>query len=123
MSTIHAPASLPIGYVLSGFAFFLLSVIIYLYRLDQTLRRVPMAGEKLSPYRWTVEDIHAAYERAQTSPVDVREYIPPRQQRRYIVVGGSGGCMSPSVGAKILISNRTRRWLDRPTSTSSRGGS
>ncbi|KAL2866748.1 putative 3-beta hydroxysteroid dehydrogenase/isomerase family protein [Aspergillus lucknowensis] len=51
---------------------------------------VPEEARTLPPRRWTVEEIKAAYKKAVHSPIDVTKSLPHKQNRRYIVVGGSG---------------------------------
>ncbi|KAE8388492.1 hypothetical protein BDV23DRAFT_173781 [Aspergillus alliaceus] len=66
------------------------AVLIYLYHVNRAINAVPEEAHRLSSPRWTVEEIKAAYEKAIASPTDVVKSLPPRQHRRYIVVGGSG---------------------------------
>ncbi|KAA8644770.1 hypothetical protein EYZ11_002173 [Aspergillus tanneri] len=63
---------------------------LYLYHVNRGMKVVPAEAHSLSPRRWTVKEILAAYEKVQISPTDVRKSLPPKQHRRYIVVGGSG---------------------------------
>ncbi|PYH41511.1 putative 3-beta hydroxysteroid dehydrogenase/isomerase family protein [Aspergillus saccharolyticus JOP 1030-1] len=63
---------------------------LYLYHVNQGLTQVPEEVRRLSPHRWTVEEIKNAYEDAIRNPVDVGKSVPPKQNRRYIVIGGAG---------------------------------
>ncbi|KAL4972158.1 hypothetical protein BDW66DRAFT_163084 [Aspergillus desertorum] len=63
---------------------------IYLNHVNNAMYNVPEEARRLSPQRWTVDEIKAAYKRAIHNPIDVTKSLPPRQGRRYIVVGGSG---------------------------------
>lgn len=63
---------------------------LYLYHVNRGMTEVPEEARLLSPRRWTVEEIKEAYRKAIESPVDVSKSLPPKQHRRYIVVGGSG---------------------------------
>jgi nucleoside-diphosphate-sugar epimerase len=65
-------------------------VALYLYHVNRAMSKVPEEARLLSPRRWTVEEIKEAYRRAIESPIDVSKSLPPKQHRRYIVVGGSG---------------------------------
>ncbi|KAF7597518.1 hypothetical protein BBP40_003765 [Aspergillus hancockii] len=67
-----------------------IAVLAYLYHVNRRLLTIPEEAQRLSPHRWTVNEIKSAYEKAVNSPVDVAKSIPPKQRRRYIVVGGSG---------------------------------
>ncbi|KAL3463807.1 hypothetical protein BJX64DRAFT_276229 [Aspergillus heterothallicus] len=62
----------------------------YLYHVNRAMCIVPEEARSLSPRRWTVNEIKAAYKQAVHAPVDVTKCLPPKQDRRYIVVGGSG---------------------------------
>ncbi|KAL3477882.1 hypothetical protein BJX99DRAFT_119839 [Aspergillus californicus] len=64
--------------------------VIYLYHVNRGMCVVPEEARNLSPRRWTVDEIKAAYKKAVHAPVDVTKTIPVKQDRRYIVVGGSG---------------------------------
>ncbi|KAJ5582126.1 hypothetical protein N7535_000746 [Penicillium sp. DV-2018c] len=63
---------------------------LYLWRVNSAIKRVPKEAHKLSPRRWTVEEIKAAYKKNQESPIDVTKSLPPKQSRRYVIVGGTG---------------------------------
>ncbi|GFG24518.1 sterol-4-alpha-carboxylate 3-dehydrogenase, decarboxylating [Aspergillus udagawae] len=65
-------------------------VALYLYHVNRAMTQVPEEARLLSPRRWTVEEIKEAYRKAIESPIDVGKSLPPKQHRRYIVVGGSG---------------------------------
>ncbi|KAE9967847.1 hypothetical protein EG328_007939 [Venturia inaequalis] len=57
---------------------------------------IPDEVSKISPHRWTEEEIKAAYAKVVKNPVDDSAHLPPKLERRYIVVGGSGlvgGCI------------------------------
>lgn len=69
---------------------FVIVGILYVYHVNRAMYTVPEEARKLSPHRWTVDEIKAAYKKAVHDPVDVTESLPPKQDRRYIVVGGSG---------------------------------
>lgn len=63
---------------------------LYIYRMNSAMSGIPEEARKLSPRRLNIDEIRAAYKRAVHNPVDVTESLPPKQGRRYIVVGGSG---------------------------------
>ncbi|KAL4751872.1 hypothetical protein BDW72DRAFT_82436 [Aspergillus terricola var. indicus] len=63
---------------------------LYLNHVNNALYNVPEEARRLSPHRWTADQIKAAYKKAVQSPIDVTKSLPPKQGRRYIVVGGSG---------------------------------
>lgn len=50
----------------------------------------PAEALALSPRRWTDEEIRETYERVCKEPLYYRQLLPPKLERRHIVVGGSG---------------------------------
>ena len=84
----HTLAQLPTKY------WFLLAcgayVVLYLYRRTLSMTGTPPEALKLSPQRWTQQEILDAYETVKRNPIDVTKSLPPKTGRRYIVVGGSG---------------------------------
>lgn len=72
------------------FAAILLLGALYLWHVNRVMKRVPDEATKLSPHRWTVEEIKAAYKKSLESPIDVSKSLPPKQNRRYVIVGGTG---------------------------------
>ena len=80
----------------------LLGLGLYLRHINSVMKTVPPEAEKASPHRWTVDEVKKAYQKAIENPVDVNKSIPPKQSRRYVVVGGSGTfCMTYSKPPKI----------------------
>ena len=76
-------------------ALLLLSVVIglaayYLNHVNSAMKAVPEEARNSSPRRWTVDEIKSAYQKMVEKPIDVTKSIPPKQTRRYVVVGGSG---------------------------------
>ncbi|CAG8134601.1 unnamed protein product [Penicillium olsonii] len=63
---------------------------LYIWHINQAMKGVPTEATELSPHRWTVEEIQAAYQKSLEAPVDVTKSLPPKQNRRYIIVGGIG---------------------------------
>lgn len=64
---------------------------------------VPPEALALSPRRWTDEEIRETYERVCKEPVDYRQLLPPKLERKYIVVGGSGEHSLPGSNLRRLI--------------------
>lgn len=65
-------------------------VLLYLYRVNSVLAQTPPEvaahfGEEL-----TRERVIAAYKRVKDKRLDWTSRLPPRQTRRYVIVGGSG---------------------------------
>lgn len=63
---------------------------LYLCHINAAMKRVPEEARKSSPHRWTIDEIKAAFKDSLENPVDVLKSLPPKQSRRYVVVGGSG---------------------------------
>ena len=68
----------------------------WLIRIDSAMHSVPEGARKASPRRWTKEQLRETYERVKQTPLDFRKLLPPRLDRRYVVVGGSGEPLPPS---------------------------
>lgn len=67
-----------------------ISLALYLYHVNRGMSYVPDEAIIFSPHRWTVNEIKEAYERNINAPIETTQYLPPKQNRRYVVVGGSG---------------------------------
>lgn len=63
---------------------------LYMWHVNSAMKLVPEEARKLSPHRWTVEEIEAAYKKSLEAPIDVTKSLPPKQSRRYVIVGGNG---------------------------------
>ncbi len=71
----------------------LLLLFAYLVHVNHLLSHTPADTLRLSPRRWTRDQVRDAYERLRRAPIDADSYasrLPPRLDRRYIVTGGSG---------------------------------
>lgn len=65
----------------------------------------------MSPNRWTEDEIKAAYKRNTENPIDVAKSLPPKQSRRYIVVGGAGMTFSACLTLHGNTNAPTQDWL------------
>ncbi|CAI7647667.1 unnamed protein product [Penicillium glandicola] len=63
---------------------------LYMWRVNSAMKVVPEEAQKLSPHRWTVGEIKAAYKKSLETPIDVTKSLSPKQSRRYVIVGGTG---------------------------------
>jgi nucleoside-diphosphate-sugar epimerase len=70
-------------------------VVAYLVKLNHAMTGTPDEVLKLSPHRWTEEEIRQAYAKVQENPVDFTKYLPPKLDRRYLITGGSGKPENP----------------------------
>jgi hypothetical protein len=52
----------------------------------------PEEALKISPHRWTKDEILETYKRIAERPIDSKSHLPPKLGRRYIVTGSSGKC-------------------------------
>jgi hypothetical protein len=64
--------------------------VVHLVHIQWAMDRIPDEINDISPHRWTEEEIRETYERIQAKPIDFKPLLPPRLNRRYVVVGGSG---------------------------------
>lgn len=71
-------------------AILLIGLCLYLYYINSLMSGTPDHVRAISPRRWTREELLETYRRLEKVPIDYVNQIPPRQNRRYIVVGGSG---------------------------------
>jgi len=63
---------------------------LYLFHVNRALGALHEESRILSPKRWTEEEIRECYQKIQHEQPDISKALPPKQDRRYIVVGGSG---------------------------------
>ncbi|KAF2433022.1 dehydrogenase-like protein [Tothia fuscella] len=84
--------------IVIGIAITISLLFAYLYHLSSALSGVPEEVLKLSPHRWTEQECRETYEKVKEKPIDFNAHLPPKQDRRYIVVGGSG-----LVGGDIIL--------------------
>jgi nucleoside-diphosphate-sugar epimerase len=70
----------------------------YIRRVEIALKSTPEEARRLSPHRWSDEDIKSTYNRVSEQPIQIKPHLPPKQNRRYVVVGGSG-----LVGGSIVL--------------------
>jgi hypothetical protein len=61
-----------------------------MWRINCAMKAVPNEAQQLSPNRWTVEEINAAYKKNLETPIEMTKHLPPKQSRRYVIVGGTG---------------------------------
>jgi hypothetical protein len=79
-----------IMYLLIGAGIFVLFIFFYLWHLNRAMVGVPDEVQKTSPHRWTTDEIQATYAKIVKDPIDDASHLPPKLERRYVVVGGSG---------------------------------
>ncbi|KIW07487.1 uncharacterized protein PV09_01453 [Verruconis gallopava] len=66
------------------------AALLYLWLVNKAILRVPKEVREISPRRWTKKEIAETYERIERNPIDFTPHLPPKLDRRYIVVGSSG---------------------------------
>ncbi len=76
--------------VLSTIAVAFVTAVLWLYRINKAIKAIPEPAAKAAPRRWTTQEIRDMYEKLEEKPVDFGKHLPPRLERRYVVVGGSG---------------------------------
>jgi hypothetical protein len=77
-------------YVLIGVGASILFLSYYLWNLNRALAGTPEEAQKVSSHRWTPEEVKAVYARIEKNPINETPLLPPKLERRYVVVGGSG---------------------------------
>lgn len=65
-------------------------IVAYIYKLNQVLRTTPPAAKKHAIPTLTDEEARSTYERIQREKIPWEKNLSVKQNRRYIVVGGSG---------------------------------
>jgi hypothetical protein len=65
-------------------------LVVWLWRVNKILKATPEAAIKASPHRWSPERLREVYNQLEKKPVDFASRLPPRLERRYVIVGGSG---------------------------------
>jgi hypothetical protein len=70
------------------------AAILYLWHVNRAISASPTEAKNLAQKPWTIEQIREAYKKAQVSPIDVKPFLFPKKNRRYVVVGGSGKLVS-----------------------------
>lgn len=109
-------------YALAFSSFFLTFVILYLVHLNTALNGTPEDALKLSPNRWTEDEIKETYRRICEQPINSSAHLPPKLGRRYIVTGSSGEFEFLQLWPLYLklIIQRTGWWYYRPAIACSR---
>ena len=72
--------------------------LLYLRHVEKGLATVPEEVTKLASPAWTKEAILAAYNKVSKRRIDFQSQVPPKLNRRYVIVGGSG-----LVGGHIIL--------------------
>jgi hypothetical protein len=65
-------------------------IVFYLWLVNQAIVRLPKDIQKISPKRWTEKQMKETFARVSANPIDFKPHLPPKLDRRYVVVGGSG---------------------------------
>ncbi|KAK8254144.1 hypothetical protein IWZ00DRAFT_487518 [Phyllosticta capitalensis] len=67
-----------------------LVVCLYLWHVNRGLGGSPQVVDRVAVKPWTEKELREAYHKLREHPIDVTPHLPPKQQRRYIVTGGTG---------------------------------
>lgn len=73
------------------------------YRINAAMLTTPAAAAAASPRRFTKSEIRETYERAKREPIEYSKHLPSKENRRYIVVGGSGMFPSPTSSPSLPL--------------------
>ncbi|KIV76836.1 hypothetical protein, variant [Exophiala sideris] len=68
----------------------LVALAYYLLHINSRLKKTPKEVAAVTCKPWTNEFVRDAYEKYRNKEDDFKKYLPPKQDRRYIVFGGSG---------------------------------
>jgi len=77
-------------YTLISLLLFIILTVLYLIQLNNKMSGTPEEAIKISPHRWTKEEILETYEKISQKPIDSKPHLPPKLGRRYIITGSSG---------------------------------
>ncbi|KAF1815941.1 putative 3-beta hydroxysteroid dehydrogenase/isomerase family protein [Eremomyces bilateralis CBS 781.70] len=78
------------GWIIGPLLLLLTILFIYLLRVNRALSSLPDEARKLSPHRFTSTEIRECARRLEGRTLDLKDHLPPRTGRRYVVTGGSG---------------------------------
>ncbi|KAL0936423.1 3-beta hydroxysteroid dehydrogenase/isomerase family [Colletotrichum truncatum] len=76
----------------------LAALVLYLWKINRSMSTTPPEALRVSPDRWTPEQVKQTFERLEKQPIDWTPHLPPKLDRRYIIVGGAG-----LVGGQLVI--------------------
>ncbi|KLU90457.1 hypothetical protein MAPG_10311, partial [Magnaporthiopsis poae ATCC 64411] len=68
-------------------------VLLYLVILNRAMCRTPVQMRKVAQRPWTKKQLNEQYDKLRRKPITITStagQLPPRLERRYVVVGGSG---------------------------------
>ncbi|EXF79279.1 3-beta hydroxysteroid dehydrogenase/isomerase [Colletotrichum fioriniae PJ7] len=68
----------------------LAALLAYLWKINRAMSTIYPEALRVSPDRWTPDKIKRTFERMEKQPIDWTPHLPPKLDRRYIIVGGSG---------------------------------
>lgn len=74
----------------------LVALASYLIHVNSRLKTVPKELAAVTSQPWTAELIRETYDKYSQVDDDFKKYLPPKQNRRYVVFGGSGERISPA---------------------------
>ncbi|KAF4454240.1 hypothetical protein F53441_3240 [Fusarium austroafricanum] len=74
----------------AGLSTLLAALFFYLRRINGLLKQTPDEVGQLLGKRWTPELLSETYEKLENFPVDYKDSLPPKLERRYIITGGNG---------------------------------
>ncbi|EIW77217.1 NAD(P)-binding protein [Coniophora puteana RWD-64-598 SS2] len=76
--------------LVAGLGAFVAFLYAYIRLNDAKLEVLPPEATKYSPERFTPESTHAVAEKLKREPISVKQHLPLKTGRRYIVIGGAG---------------------------------
>ncbi|KAF2667586.1 NAD(P)-binding protein [Microthyrium microscopicum] len=85
-------------FLLLGGLGLLVVVLLYFRHVERGLNAFPAEVQALAPHRFTDDEIKQTYNSISKTPIDFTPHLPPKLDRRYVIVGGSG-----LVGGSIIL--------------------
>jgi nucleoside-diphosphate-sugar epimerase len=87
-------------------ACFGLVAFICLSHIDTALSTTPDEVEKLRAKDWTDKFVRETYDKCLRERPNFKRDLPPKQNRRYVVTGGSGVCLTKLVSSRLADASR-----------------
>ncbi|KAL1643132.1 hypothetical protein SLS58_005101 [Diplodia intermedia] len=88
-------------------------LLLYLRHVNRALGGTPDEASRAGSQPWTEKELKEAYQKMKQSPVDIRQHLPPKQTRRYIVTGGAGKSLSTTHVSRLVGGSIVQHLLAR----------
>ncbi|CAI4216701.1 unnamed protein product [Parascedosporium putredinis] len=98
--------------VIGGGAVAFAALALWLAHINRYMGTTPPEALAFTPHRWTKKEITDTYDRIKNGGLDWTPHLPPKLDRRYIVVGGSGPVASSGLVGTTLVLQLLARGQD-----------